>query len=300
MIRVTWSGASRRHRPGAEHPEAEARLEGALTALTHARLAGVRVEEHARLATADELSTVHDAAYVTRLFAVRDVDRTIEPETPCDEGTVLAARASAGLALDLAEGLAHGETVGAALTRPPGHHAHPARASGYCFVNHVALAARRCLDLFAARIVVVDWDVHAGDGTLACLRDEPRASVVSLHEARLFPDTDDPPLVVDRATGRCLLSRGLPPGTSDDDWRRALDEMMTEVAAFRPDVVLVSAGYDAHRDDPMSSLELTDETYAWAARRVRAVGPRVGLVLEGGYDPAALGRALVCTLEALS
>lgn len=299
MIRVTWSEASRRHDPGPEHPEALARLVGALSALREAALPGVAVEEATRLATRDELVTVHDAAYVERLLSLRGEDRTVEPETRCDEETVVAARASAALALDLADDLARGAEVRVALPRPPGHHAHPARASGYCFFNNVALAARRCLDRFASRVVVLDWDTHAGDGTLACLRDEPRASVATLHEARLFPEDDDPEPHVDDGSGRHLLSVGLPPGTTEPGWRAAFDELVAQARAFRPDVVLVSAGYDAHVDDPMSSLVLTDDTYAWAAARVRTVAPRVGIVLEGGYDPASLGRALVRTVDAL-
>ena len=176
---------------------------------------------------------------------------------------------------------------------------------GYCVFNNVALAARAALDAGVPRVLVVDFDAHDGNGTRACLRGRPDCLHVSLHQAGLFPETTggrELPSGPDGSGAACLP---MAPGAGDAEYAAAFREVVEPIAdAFRPGLVLVSAGFDGHRDDPMSDLDLTDAGYAAMTASILAIarrfGPgRVGFVLEGGYDPASLGRAAAACLDVL-
>ena len=244
------------------------------------------------------------------LAAVRDAcerGALVGGETPVGVGSWAAAVHAAGGACALAEALlAAGGGVGFAVTRPPGHHAGHDVATGFCMFNNVAIAARHALDtLGAARVLIVDWDVHHGDGTQDLFRDTDAVLYASIHQSGLFPGTG---ALSDMGVRRGLgFSINLPvPARSDaDTWISLMEHIVVPAGVeFRPDLVLVSAGFDAHRDDPQGGCELDAAAFAELARHVRALGEAVdapvGAVLEGGYAPDPLAESVAETLAALA
>ena len=230
-----------------------------------------------------------------------DADTAVVPES------MRAARHAAGGACELARALLAGEHgVGLSACRPSGHHAEPDRAMGFCLFGNVAIAAELARrELGAERVMVLDWDVHHGNGTQACFYDRPDVLFVSIHQMPLYPGTG--------AAGERGIGAGegyninLPvsPGSGEAEWLGLIDEVVSPAAAsFDPDLVLVSAGFDAHRADPLASCELETESFAAMARRVRAMardaGAPLGLVLEGGYHVPSLVESLLATMEAVA
>ncbi len=212
----------------------------------------------------------------------------------------------AGAALAAVAGALDGRQPRAfAAVRPPGHHAMPGRGMGFCLVNGVAVAAVHALARGLDRVLIVDWDVHHGNGTQDAFYESDRVLFCSLHQSPLYPGTG--------AAGEGGRGRGegftlnvpLRPGLGDADWLRAFDERVLPAArAFRPELVLVSAGFDAHAADPLASTRLSEAGFAALARRVVDLaadhaGGRVVAVLEGGYDPPALGRCVAAVLRVL-
>ena len=283
-------------RRGDEHPE---RPERAAVVAAAARALGWP-EHTAPAATDAQLAAVHGRAYVERVLAA---DGTVfGGDTLVDADVVAAARHAAGGACLLAELLLRGEgTAGFAALRPPGHHADATEPMGFCVFNSVAVAAQHALDgLGARRVLVVDWDVHHGNGTHALFRRSDRVLFASLHEAGLWPGTGD---LLDSGAeaGRgYAINLPIPGGTDPEVWLSLLEHVVVPAAAeFGPDLVLVSAGFDAHRADPLASSLLESEHFAEMARHVAGLDAPVGAVLEGGYDLASLGDSAAATLRAL-
>jgi acetoin utilization deacetylase AcuC-like enzyme len=197
------------------------------------------------------------------------------------------------------------DTVGFSTTRPAGHHAEPDRAMGFCLFNNVALAAQTALaEAGADRVAIVDWDVHHGNGTEAVFRRRADVLVASIHQAGLFPNTGP---VGDAGTGAGLgftLNAPVPSGSDGEVWLSLLEYVIVPaVRAFAPALILVSAGFDAHRADPIGGCRLETDDFAQMACHVRDLGRELGVpvggVLEGGYDPPALAASVVATLRAL-
>jgi acetoin utilization deacetylase AcuC-like enzyme len=186
--------------------------------------------------------------------------------------------------------------------RPPGHHAEPAVAMGFCFFNNVAVAAARALEVHGLeRVAVLDFDVHHGNGTQAIFETVPKVMYASIHQAPLFPGTGRED---ERGLGN-LVNTCLAAGTDGPRWRRALeDRILPAIDGFAPQLVFISAGFDAHAADPLANVMIDEDDFAWATERMvelaeRHAQGRVVSVLEGGYDPDALVRSVMAHLKAL-
>ncbi|HEX4456993.1 MAG TPA: histone deacetylase [Polyangia bacterium] len=285
-----------------EHPERPERLVAIERALAEAGLVARCRRVAARPATRAELAVVHTAEYLDALEATVAKGGTgfLDPDTFFSDGTWTATLLAAGGVLDLARLVATGELDnGAAFVRPPGHHATADRAMGFCLVNHVAVAAAHLRDL-GKRVAIFDWDVHHGNGTEAIFDEDPTVLYLSTHEWPQYPGTGSA-----EHTGRgrglgATVNVPLPPGTDADAYLAAYRaRIRPAVVDFAPDVILVSAGYDAHRDDPLGGLELDDETYATLTRDLLTIQPRLCAILEGGYDLGATARSSVQTVKTL-
>ena len=237
-------------------------------------------------ATREQIERVHVASYVSHLDALKE-DTWLDADTPAGPTTWEAATLAAGCAILAVE------REGFALIRPPGHHALADGAMGFCILNNVAVAARYGQsELGLQRVAIVDFDVHHGNGTEAIFRSDDSVLFVSLHQWPFYPGTGGP-----GTSDRHTLNLPLPAGSNDDDYLRVFTEAVEpSVRAFEPDLLLVSAGFDAHVDDPLANMELTAKGFTELARRCAALGPRVAAVLEGGYNlgtlPALVDAAL--------
>ena len=229
-------------------------------------------------ASRERVERCHDADYLDRLAAI-EVPTLLDPDTVASETSYEAALLAAGCAL------AAVERGGFALVRPPGHHAPPDRAMGFCLVNNIAVAARFAqAELGLDRVAIVDWDVHHGNGTQDIFWDDRSVLFASLHQWPFYPGTGGPDDGNDTT-----LNVPLPAGAGDDEYLRAFGELVEPaIRAFEAELVLVSAGFDAHVDDPLAGMRVTVDGFRELARRSAALAPRVAAVLEGGYDPRTL------------
>jgi acetoin utilization deacetylase AcuC-like enzyme len=212
----------------------------------------------------------------------------LDGDTFASETTFEAALLAAGAAI------AAVERNGFALARPPGHHALTDRAMGFCFFNNVAVAARHAQqERGLERVAILDWDVHHGNGTEAIFWDDPSVLYVSLHQWPLYPGTGGPGSGNETTVNVCL-----PAGSGDAEYERAFSEAVEPaIRRFEPDLLLVSAGFDAHQDDPLASMRVSDGGFRWLAARAAALAPRVAAVLEGGYKLETLPGAVRAALE---
>jgi acetoin utilization deacetylase AcuC-like enzyme len=242
---------------------------------------------HGDAAEREQIERVHDPAYVASVDAVL-VDTWLDPDTFACSTTWEAARLAAGCAIRAVE------SGGFALVRPPGHHALRADAMGFCIFGNVAIAARYAQhDLGLERVATVDFDVHHGNGTEALFREDPSVLTVSLHQWPFWPGTGGP-----GASAVGIVNVPLAAGSGDEEYRRAfVDVVEPAVRAFEPDLVIVAAGFDAHRDDPLAEMALTADGFRELARRCAALGPRTAAVLEGGYNLDTLPDLVEAALE---
>jgi acetoin utilization deacetylase AcuC-like enzyme len=238
----------------------------------------------------EDLERCHDPAYIAQIRAISR-PTLLDLDTACSETTYEAALLAAGAAIAAAHDGAF------ALARPPGHHALRDRAMGFCFFNNVAIAARWAqAELGVERVAIVDWDVHHGNGTQALFWDDRSVLYVSLHQWPFYPGTGGP-AEQDETTVNVPLAAG----SGDEEYARAWEErVQPAVQRFEPELVLVSAGFDAHFDDPLSDMAVTEDGFRDLSRRSAALGPRVGAVLEGGYNLDTLPRLVGAALEGFS
>ncbi len=291
------------------HPERPERLTAIRTALEEAgewdRMTPVAV----RPVDEVDLLRVHSADHVRRVRETADLGRTVwfDPDTYACPASAEAAFLAAGGVCAAVDAVVAGEVAAAfCLVRPPGHHACRERAMGFCLFNNVAIAARRLRAVHGVRrILIVDWDVHHGNGTQEAFYDDPDVLYVSTHQWPHYPGTGARDQTGQGEGEGTTLNYPLPHGAGDEAFLEAIDEAIERAEGFGPDFVLVSAGFDAHADDPLAGLRLTESAYAEATRRVRdlaarTAGGRLVSTLEGGYDAAALGRSAVAHVQALS
>jgi acetoin utilization deacetylase AcuC-like enzyme len=240
-----------------------------------------------RTATREQLERVHGGTYLDRLQAIES-PTMLDPDTIATETSWTAATLAAGLALEAVDRGAF------ALGRPPGHHALADRAMGFCILNSVAVAARYAqAELGLRRVAIVDIDVHHGNGSDVIFRGDASVLYASLHQWPFYPGTGGP-----GTSDETTVNVPLPAGCSDDEYLAHFEtDVEPAVRAFEPDLVLVSAGLDAHVDDPLAQLELTESAFRELGRRCAAFGARVAAVLEGGYNLRTL-RALVEAVRA--
>jgi acetoin utilization deacetylase AcuC-like enzyme len=278
---ISHADLARLH-PTGHHPERPRRIEAILPSIgTWTEAVG---------ATVEQVERCHTPEHVARIRAVTE-DTWLDGDTPASATSYDAAMLAAGAAIQAAASGAF------AVVRPPGHHALAARAMGFCLFNNVAVAARAAqAEQGLERIAIVDWDVHHGNGTQAIFWDDPTVLYVSLHQWPFYPGTGGP-----EEQNDTTVNIPLPPGLGDDAYVQAFEDTVEPaVRGFEPDLLLVSAGFDAHADDPLAWMEVSASGFRELARRCRGLAPRVAAVLEGGYNLETLPGLVLTTLEGFS
>jgi acetoin utilization deacetylase AcuC-like enzyme len=285
------------HEMGPGHPESPARLKAILAALEASGLAARLSIREAPLAEREHLERVHDAAHVDLIFESspgRGYAR-LDPDTSMNASSLSAALRAAGAVVAATDAVMSGEARTAfCAVRPPGHHATPARAMGFCIFNNVAIGAMHAIEAHGAkRVAILDFDVHHGNGTEDAFHEDPRVMLCSTFQHPYYPYCGA------ESGNDHIINVPLPAMTDGRGFREAVQRAwLPALERFAPEVVFVSAGFDAHRDDPLAYLELADEDYTWVTQKIvelaaRHARGRVVSTLEGGYDTGALARCVV-------
>ncbi len=291
------------HRAPYEHPEHPGRLTAIRARLEEEGLFNRCDRVPAREATDEELSAIHSASLIAAVAATAELDFIqLDPDTYACRDSARAARLAAGGLVDLTLQVAGGDLEnGLALLRPPGHHAEADRAMGFCLFNNVAVAAAAARLAGAKRVLVVDWDLHHGNGTQHSFWNDPDVLYFSTHQFPFYPGTGN----LDEVGGPDARGRTVnvpwPPGCGDAEFLAAFDGVLLPLArTFAPDLVLVSAGFDAAAGDPLGSLRVTPAGYAAMTARLQTLAAgRLVLALEGGYNLPAISRSAEACLRAL-
>jgi acetoin utilization deacetylase AcuC-like enzyme len=292
------------HDPGRYHPESPDRLRAVLEALDAPEFARLDRRE-APEASLDDIARVHPRGFVERMLAAVPASghAGIDADTILSPASGRAALHAAGAVVAAVDAVVAGEANNAfCAVRPPGHHAEPRRPMGFCLFNNVAVGALRARDVHGCRrVAVIDFDVHHGNGTQALFEDDADLFYASTHQSPLYPGTG----ASDETGVGNIVNVPLAPGSGTVPFQRAFNErILPALEDFRPDFLFVSAGFDAHRRDPLAQLDLAEADYTWATgvlarQAARHCGGRLVSTLEGGYDLAALGASAAAHVRAL-
>ncbi|HXC91277.1 MAG TPA: histone deacetylase family protein [Stellaceae bacterium] len=292
------------HDPGPHHPESPARLRAVLAALSGPDFGGLERREAAEAAI-DDLLRLHPRAHVERILAAVPATghAALDADTVLSPASGRAALRAAGAVVAAVDAVVAGEADNAfCAVRPPGHHAEPNRAMGFCLFNNAAIGALRARQTHGLeRVAVVDFDVHHGNGTQAAFEADNSLFYASTHQYPLYPGTG---AASETGVGN-IVNVPLRPMSGSGPFRRAFEErVLPALDAFRPQLVIVSAGFDAHRSDPLAQLMLDEGDYAWVTEKLvglarRHARGRLVSTLEGGYDLAALGASAAAHLRVL-
>ena len=303
----------RRHDMGEGHPECPQRLDAIEDRLLITGVGDALERREAPPAALSELALAHDRMHLAALQGLEDqlaeqieaggpAHIHIDADTSMNRHTWEAARRAAGAAIAATDAVIAGELENAfCAIRPPGHHAERKQAMGFCFINNVAVAARHALERHGlSRVAVIDFDVHHGNGTEDILAGDPRVLMVSFFQDQLYPFSGNVP------KGDNMLNVPVPAYTKGMDLRELLEQTwFPRLEAFRPEMIFISAGFDAHREDDLGQLGLVEQDYAWITHRIRDVarkhaGGRIVSCLEGGYHLGALARSVEAHLRVLA
>jgi len=308
---LIWTDRFLDHQTGAHHPERPARLEAIRERLTHTGLMGRMAVIEPDPAPAEMVEKVHSPDYIGR-FRQRCAGRAPfidSQECPLSPGTHEAAWLAAGAPVAAADAVMAGRIRNAFCpVRPPGHHAERAAALGFCYFNNIAVAAEHLRHRHGLqRVAILDWDVHHGNGTQHHFEEDPHVLFVSIHQhpRTLFPGTG-----FEDETGRgpgagTVLNCPMMPGAGDEQYIRAFEQqILPAIRNFAPQFLLISAGFDAHMDDPLANIRLTTGAFEWMTRHARLLagevcGGRMVTVLEGGYNLDALADCVQAHVESL-
>jgi len=287
------------------HPESSDRLRAVLHALEDEAFHYLEREE-APPAAREEIARVHPEFYIDAVMkAVPESGfGSLDPDTHVSPGSGEAAMRAAGAVVAAVDRVMSGKIQNAfCAVRPPGHHAEPTRAMGFCLFNNIAIGALHARARHGLRrVAVVDFDVHHGNGTQAMFQDDEELFFASSHQMPLYPGTGRPQ---ERGRANNILNAALDPGAGSHEFRQAWDNtLLPALDAFNPDFILISAGFDAHRRDPLANLNLVEADYAWVTEKVCAIAKarcagRVVSTLEGGYDLKALADSAAAHVKAL-
>jgi acetoin utilization deacetylase AcuC-like enzyme len=293
-----------KHDMGAHHPECAARIHAIQDQLIASRLFGYLQHLEAPEATREQLARVHDADYIDSIFAASPIQGLValDGDTLMNPFTLQAALRAAGAGVMAVDKVMAGEAENAFCNiRPPGHHAERARAMGFCFFNNIAVAAAHALEHHnLARVAIADFDVHHGNGTENIFHDDPRVLMCSTFQHPFYPYCG-----ADSGNDH-IISVPLAAGSGSEEFHNAVTaHWAPALEAFKPELLLISAGFDAHRDDDMAMLQLTESDYGWVTKILKSVAEehclgRIVSLLEGGYELHALGRSAAAHVKVLS
>ncbi len=292
------------HDPGSFHPECPDRLRAIFHALAGPAFAGLQRREAPR-ADVEDLARVHPKGHIERVLGAvpKSGHVGIDADTVMSPGSGEAALRAAGAVCAAVDAVVKGEAANAfCAVRPPGHHAEPDRAMGFCLFNNVAIGALRAREVHGLeRVAVIDFDVHHGNGTQAAFEEDASLFYASTHQYPLYPGTGD---TTETGVGN-IVNVPLRPMAGSAQFRQAYSgTILPALDDFRPEMIIISAGFDAHKDDPLAQLQLDEGDYAWVTERLLACAARhaqgrLVSALEGGYDLAALGASAAAHVSAL-